>query len=90
MTPRQRQLARHALGLPNARRRSYRNRFCAAYVPGGDFDEWAALDRAGLARLINAQDRLATFHLTLAGARAALDPGESLCAEDFPDQDAQP
>ena len=35
MTPKQRKLARHALGLPNAKRQSFRNRFVASYCRAG-------------------------------------------------------
>lgn len=89
MTPKQRKLARHALGLPNRDRRSYRNRFVAAYAPG-DYDEWAKMVDAGLAECHGTYQRTAganavAFWLTHAGARAALEPGESLDPEDFPE-----
>lgn len=89
MTPRQKRLARHALGLPNAQNRSYRNRFIATYAPG-DFDDWAAMARAGLADhaapVAALGGRITTyrFWLTEAGAEAALEPGEQLDPEDFP------
>ncbi|WP_197430415.1 hypothetical protein [Methylobacterium sp. CCH5-D2] len=81
MTPRQRDLARHALGLPNRNRRSYRNRF----LTGGACPDWRAMEAAGLARS-QPTDKLgrAWFHLTRAGAEAALERGERLCREDFP------
>ena len=44
LTPAQLELARHALGLPNDRRRSYRNR----YLAGGGSPEWDAMVEAGL------------------------------------------
>jgi hypothetical protein len=85
MTPRQRKLARHALGLPNAARRSYRNHYVAAYA-AGPYDDWAAMVDAGEAgaapAIRNGRQR---FWLTEKGARAALDPGETLCHEDFPE-----
>lgn len=89
MTPKQRKLARHALGLPNRARRSYRNRFVATYCEGGDYDQWSEMTDAGLAErapvLTGSQGRKrARFWLTEVGARAALDPGETLCREDFP------
>jgi hypothetical protein len=85
MTPTQRRLARHALGLPNSRRCSYRNRFIAAYAPGA-YDEWCRMEDAGLAeRSRNIRDSATVrFWLTESGARAALNPGETLCPEDFP------
>lgn len=86
MTPAQIELARHALGLPNRRRKSYRNHF----VTGAGLDshaEWLAMVEAGHARrrsgsAITGGDDL--FWLTRAGARLALEPGERLCPEDFP------
>ena len=88
MTPKQRKLARHALGLPNRDNRSYRNRFVAAYVPG-DYDEWAKMADAGLAKAGTTRrtgtGSTVSFWLTKAGARAALKPGESLDPEDFPE-----
>ena len=86
MTPTQRKLARHALGLPNKQRRSYRNHFVTG--PGSvDYREWHtmvamgdATRRAGSA--LTGGDDL--FRLTRAGAESALEPGERLDAEDFP------
>lgn len=87
MTPQQITLARHALGLPNIGNVSYRNRFCAgkghAHHP-----KWEAMVKAGVATVqrhaggLGGQD---TFSLTQAGAKSALQPGESLCPEDFPE-----
>lgn len=42
LTPAQRELARHALGLPNDRKRSYRNRFIAS-KGHADFAEWEVM-----------------------------------------------
>lgn len=86
MTPRQIELARHALGLPNQTRRSYRNHFIAG--PGhSDFDEWVAMVAEGEARR-RAGSQLSggddVFWLTENGARKALKPREGLCPEDFP------
>jgi hypothetical protein len=86
MTPRQRELSRHALGLPNDRRRSYRNRF---FAPEGhqDYDEWKALVSAGLAKHRGTDGHAGElFTLTIEGAKAALLKRETLCPEDFPDQ----
>jgi hypothetical protein len=85
MTPRQKALARHALGLPNRRNRSYRNRFICTYAPG-DYDIWIDMLEAGLADAmpLRSSDRNRFFWLTLKGAAAALDPGETLDPEDFP------
>lgn len=83
MTPEQRQLARHAIGLPNQARRSYRNRFLAAPA---DARKWGDMVSLGLAeRGEKPRGAGATwFWLTRAGAEAAIAKGERLCPEDFP------
>ena len=86
MTDQQVALARHALGLPNARKRTHRNHFCAG--PGhDDYEQWEAMVNAGYAikrasSMLTAGDVF--FHLTRAGAELALQPGERLCPEDWP------
>lgn len=87
MTDPWRELARHALGLPNNNLRSYRNRF----VTGGGKDgaAWAGMVAAGLAE-VRAGKSLPfggadLYWLTRAGAMSALEPGETLCPEDFPE-----
>jgi len=81
MGPEQRRLARHALGLPNRYRRSYRNRF----LSGGECSDWRAMEAAGHAESGKPDEHgRIWFWLTRAGAEAALDPGERLCREDFP------
>ncbi len=86
MTPTQIELARHALGLPNKRRQSYRNHFVCG--PGhDDYDNWQAMVGAGLAKRrkgnpLTGGDDL--FWLTLEGAHNALTKGERLDLEDFP------
>lgn len=86
MTNDQKNLARHALGLPNKRHQSYRNRF----VTGTGSDDWGAWDdmvakgfawRRKGSPLTGGDD---LFRLTREGATAALIPGEKLCPEDFP------
>ena len=86
MTPEQIELARHALGLPNKQRRSYRNRFVTG--PGGtDYLHWMQMVTDGRARrragspLTGGDDY---FWLTTGGACEALLPGERLDQEDFP------
>jgi hypothetical protein len=87
VTPAQRELARHALGLPNDRRRSYRNSFVAG-ANHPDLPDWSAMVGQGLATKRDGSalpfggDHL--FHLTPKGAAAALTLGESLDPEDFP------
>lgn len=85
MTPEQIELARHALGLDDRRKQSYRNRFCAG--PGhDDYAAWVAMVADGNAEQhkskLYAGDSM--FFLTKAGATAALRPGETLDPEDFP------
>lgn len=84
LTPKQRELARHALGLPNRNRRSYRNRFvCEETEPN-----WSQMIADGYATMRSGATLPfggnTCFYLTLAGAKAALDPREKLCDEDFP------
>lgn len=76
MSPEQKRLARHALGLdePKARGRSYRNR----YLTHGLHEDWQAMVAAGLAKVS------CHYSLTPTGAKAALDDGETLDPEDFP------
>lgn len=86
MTPEQKVLARFALGLPNERRRTYRNSFVAD--PGGySFRVWMGMVGAGFAVRGGAPKTWLAgsdlFHLTDAGAEAALEPDESLDPEDF-------
>lgn len=84
MNTTQRLLARHALGLPNDQRRSYRNRFFVS--PGtDDHGHWQAMAAQGWAVEHPPEGRLILFTLTPTGARLALDPGETLCPEDFPE-----
>lgn len=78
MTPEQRELARHALGLPNDRNMSYRNRFYAN-SKNSNFPPWMAMVKAGEADFGGRM-----FWLTLAGATLAINPGERLDREDFP------
>ncbi len=86
MTDRQRELARHALGLPNKMRTSYRNRFVA--VSGhDDYEDWLRMVLDGYAEMRDhgtlpyAGGSL--FWLTETGARQALNPREKLDREDF-------
>jgi hypothetical protein len=77
-------LARHALGLPNRYRKSYRNR----YLAGGplDIESWEGMVSAGFAETTGARtvEGMQWFWLTEAGAKAALRRSEKLCPEDFP------
>lgn len=86
MTPAQIELARHALGLGNGRRVSYRNHFVTG-PDGDDFADWMAMVEAGNAKrhaghpLAGGDDM---FWLTHQGAKAALKRGERLDPHDFP------
>lgn len=86
MTPAQRQLARHALGLTNGRRQSYRNHFVTG-EGSTDYPHWVAMVEAGDARR-RAGNELSggddVFWLTPNGAIAALGIGETLDPKDFP------
>lgn len=86
MSPEQRDLARHALGLDGRRKLSYRNRFVTG--PGStDYENWLQMVSNGFAwrragSALTGGDDL--FGLTSIGAQAALNTGERLCPEDFP------
>lgn len=83
MTPDQLRLARHALGLPNDQRRSYRNYYVAALHTLGEMT-WDDLVRSGMAERGENRRTSVGFCLTDKGAAAALEPGETLDPEDFP------
>ncbi|MER5172643.1 hypothetical protein [Thioclava kandeliae] len=86
MTPTQKKLARHALGLPNRNHTSYRNCFVTPYGPHSDFTAWEEMKDLGFAERTELQSRINTvrFWLTRKGAMAAIDPNEKLDSEDFP------
>lgn len=89
MTPRQRQLARHALGLdnPDAKGVSYRNRF-VAHADSEDAANWEAMVQAREATVAGKGGLLGPgntyYKLNHVGARKALYVGERLDPEDFP------
>lgn len=86
MTPAQRELARHALGLPNRSRTSYRNYFVAG-KGHPDYTDWMAMVEAGEAvrregkTLPFAGDDC--FYLTFNAALAARNRDEHLDREGF-------
>lgn len=86
MTEKQIALARHALGLSDRNKVSYRNRFVAG--PGHkEYADWMAMVSAGQAKMVDGKSISFCgdlFWLTAEGARLALKPGESLDPEDFP------
>ncbi len=86
MTPQQIALARHALGLPNKHRQSFRNWFVTS-DGCADFLEWEAMVKDGLARRRGPMEVFGgdyLYHLNRSGADAALKDGESLSREDWP------
>ena len=86
LTEAQLKLARHALGLSEGRKRSYRNRYSAGHgTPASN--EWAVMVTEGLANCYARYATLSHYELTEDGARAALRPGETLDPEDFPGTD---
>lgn len=87
MTPLQIELARHALGLPNSKRTSYRNHFVTG-EGGDDHAAWSMMVNEGDAlrrkgSVLTGGDDL--FLLTHKGAEKALKNGEKLDHEDFPE-----
>jgi hypothetical protein len=88
MSWRQIELARHALGLPNNNKKSYRNRFVAGRGHR-DYADWMGMVDAGLASREDGKTLTFggndLFYLTIKGAKAVLNPAERLCPEDFPE-----
>lgn len=81
----QKQIARHALGLPNKNKKSYRNGY-ATYASMSQYLEWSDMVAKGLAvqsKQPVPTSGIITFHLTEAGALLALESGETLDPEDF-------
>lgn len=84
MTPEQLDMARHALGLPNRARRSYRNRYFANKDGAGD-RVWKDMVANGEAEAVRNDSAVTNrYQLTSKGALAVLREGERLCQEDFP------
>ena len=94
MTPEQRKLAHHALGLPNKTNRSYQNYYSVREVMPAHA-VWDSMVKTGWSEIVAkySLDFLSNsptlrghmFRLTRAGALLALDEGESLNPEDFPE-----
>lgn len=83
MTKQQREMARHALGLPNKQNMTYRNHYCVG--PGDDgHSDWEDLVTQGLAvkRTSNLWGGDDMFHLTLKGALMVRENNEHLSRED--------
>jgi hypothetical protein len=83
VSPKQRELARHALGLPNRTKTSYRNHFCIG-AGNPDHAEWEKMVEAGEAVKRSGPNWGGDdmFHLTLEGALKAREPKEHLSRED--------
>ena len=86
MTPKQIELARHALGLSGDTKVSYRRHFVTG-PDTVDYPHWIEMVASGDARrrdgtALTGGDDL--FLLTRKGAEAALKPGERLSERDFP------
>lgn len=81
MTPQQHRMGRAALGLPNNKRTSYRNRHYTR-GEGARHNEWAALADNGLAKRTQ-HDGQTIFALTAEGAALVLADGETVRAEDL-------
>ncbi len=76
-------LMRHALGLPNEGKTSFRNRYAAARGTR-QHELWMVLVASGLASVSTLSASLDNFALSREGAEDALLPGERLDREDFP------
>lgn len=86
MTPNQKELARHALGLNGRNKRSYRNHFVAGPAHR-DYPDWVLMVAGGFVIRVDGK-RLSfggddMFRMTLNGAQLVLNKGESLDHEDF-------
>jgi hypothetical protein len=83
VTEKQRELARHALGLPNKEKTTYRNHFCIG--KGGDgYEDWEDLVKQGFATMAPGGKGWGGdfFYLTFEGAKAVLLPNERIGRED--------
>jgi hypothetical protein len=85
VTPKQRELIRHALGLPNDRNESYRNHFCAG-LGHDDWKDWLDMVARGLAvrRESGNWGGDSMFHVKLETALFVREPHEHLSPEDVP------
>ncbi|BCH12007.1 hypothetical protein MesoLj131c_62650 [Mesorhizobium sp. 131-3-5] len=86
MTPVQKNLARHALGLDGRHKQTWRNHFVTG-EGSTDYPHWVAMVEAGWATrrtgsVLTGGDDL--FRLTRAGAELAVKRGEALDPEAFP------
>lgn len=88
-TERQKELLRHALGLPSPSKRSFRNRFVAG-KKHASYADWQNMVVNGLATKQEGKSLpfggSDCFYASYRGAQTALKKGETLCPEDFPEQ----
>lgn len=83
LTPMQIELARHALGLPNKMKMSFRNRYVAS-VGHDKYEDWIEMVDAGHAESFrDPGGQSVLFWLTKDAAKQALKKGERLDPEDF-------
>jgi hypothetical protein len=85
VTENQIELGRHALGLPNKQRESYRNHFVAGPAHD-DYAEWAVMVSEGNAVRLERSELYGgdfCFNLTRIGAEKCLKGKERLDADDF-------
>jgi len=82
MTPKQRNLARHALGLPNKEKMAYRNHYCIG-ADSPDYPQWEGLVLKKMAVKSHGGENWSGdfFYLTFSGAKAALWGDEHLSRE---------
>jgi hypothetical protein len=87
MTPDQHLMARRAMGLPNPKKCTFRNRHFANN-DSTSYKLWMELVADGKAGFHNNGSGFTMFWLTLEGGKEALLPGETMDPEDF-ERDAQ-
>lgn len=88
MTSEQLALARHALGLPNQHKKSYRNRYYI-HESHEDCAHWNVMVEEGFAAKHLLKTDIAgrwdiLYTMTFKGAQLSCKPGECLDPEDFP------
>ena len=83
LTDRQKNLARHALGLPNEKNMTYRNHFWIDRA-GDGYNDWQDMVENGFAvKAPGGQNWVGDFfYLTIEGARAVLAPTEHISREE--------
>lgn len=88
ITLKQAKLMRHALGLENGKKKSYRNHYVCC-PDRDDHKDWMKLVSAGFATVRKSHllsPGSDCFWVTTEGAKAVLLDKERLCTEDFPSE----